>query len=108
MSAPDSSKILLETIHDRVQAFALFHFLDARGFPVTLAETPLQGVLGEIPFLETGARLYLHDPAQETNARQAIRDYYASPGGVRGAMWVCPHCGETHEPEFAACWNCGW
>ena len=99
--------ILLETLTDRVQAFALYHFLDARGFLVHLEETPLQGVLGEIPFLETGARLYLLEPTHEPQARAAIADYYARPAGIRGTLWECPGCGETHEPEFSSCWQCG-
>ena len=26
---------------------------------------------------------------------------------VRGPIWRCEGCGETHEPEFGDCWNCG-
>jgi hypothetical protein len=24
-----------------------------------------------------------------------------------GRPWRCRHCGETNEPTFALCWNCG-
>ena len=106
MPSVPPNNILLEKLIDRVQAFALYHFLDSQGFPVHLEETPLQGVLGEIPFLETGAKLYLLDPTLETEARQALQRYYAAPEGVRGALWKCDQCGETHEPEFASCWKC--
>ena len=24
-----------------------------------------------------------------------------------GSDWECPACGETLEPQFEVCWNCG-
>ena len=107
MTATPPHAILLEKLLDRVQAFALYHYLDSQGFPVQLEETSLQGVLGEIPFLEIGAKLYLLEPEWEPQAREAIQRFYAAPEGVRGALWQCPDCQETHEPEFASCWRCG-
>ena len=104
-SAP--SRILLEKLLDRVQAFALVHYLDAHGIAVTLAEPPLRAALGEIPFLETAAELFLDDPDQWDEAQALIRRYREGPEPVRGAIWLCPGCGETHEPEFGSCWNCG-
>ena len=107
MPPPGPNAILLEKLHHPVEAFALSHFLDARGIPVLLQETPLRGVLGEIPFLETGAKLYLLDPTREKEARQAILLFRQGPQSIRGSLWKCKGCGEHHEPEFAACWNCG-
>jgi hypothetical protein len=26
---------------------------------------------------------------------------------VPGGSWRCSRCGESLEPQFAACWNCG-
>jgi hypothetical protein len=29
------------------------------------------------------------------------------PAAPQLAAWVCPHCGQDVEGQFAACWNCG-
>ena len=107
MSAQKPRRILLEQLLDQVQAFALYHYLDAHGIPVSLPEQPLRAALGEIPFLEAPLRLYLDDPARLNEARDLIRRFQAGPAPVRGTVWQCGACGEVHEPEFGACWKCG-
>jgi hypothetical protein len=108
MSLPDDTPpILLEELLDPIQAFALRHYLIAHGVACRLPEQPLRSALGEIPFLEVPSRLYLDDPAQLDDARALIRRFRQRPGGVRGVVWSCAHCGERHEPEFGQCWNCG-
>lgn len=106
MDSSARSRILLEKLLNRVEAFALVHYLDAHGVSATLAEPPLRAALGEIPFLETATELFLNDPDQWEQARALIERYRNGPTGVRGSIWKCPGCGETHEPEFGACWNC--
>jgi hypothetical protein len=101
------SLILLDRLTSPVDAFALYHYLAAHGLPVRLWERPLRTALGEIPFLEAAAELYLEDAARLDEARRLMRRYRRGPEGVRGALWTCPQCGETHEPEFGACWQCG-
>ena len=107
MKKPTTGHLLLEKLLDRIEAFALVHYLDAHGLPVTLAEPPLRSALGEIPFLETPAELFLEDPSREPEARRLIELYRSPRPGVRGSVWKCGKCGETHEPEFGNCWNCG-
>jgi hypothetical protein len=102
-----SHRVLLERELDPVRAFALAHYLDAHGIPVFLAERPLSGAMGEIPFQEIPAEIYLEDASRLNDARELIRRFRLGPQGVRGAVWRCAACGETHEPEFGACWNCG-
>ena len=107
MGTPPPARVLLERMLDRVEAFALVHYLDAHGIPVSLAEPPLRGAMGEIPFLETAAELLLHDPTRWEEAREMIRRFREEPRAVRGAVWTCAACGEVHEPEFGSCWKCG-
>jgi hypothetical protein len=107
MKNPPLARILLEKLLDKVEAFALLHYLDAHGVPVSLSEPPLRSAMGEIPFLETATELYLHDPACLAEARELIERFRRGPQGVRGSIWKCPGCGESHEPEFGTCWNCG-
>jgi hypothetical protein len=101
-----SPRFALEKLIDPVQAFALYHFLDAHGLAVSLQEPPLRSALGEIPYLEAPITLFLHDARQMRQARELIRLYRQEPPPVRGLIWRCS-CGEEHEPEFGSCWNCG-
>jgi hypothetical protein len=100
-------RILLERELDPVRAFALVHYLDAQGIPVSLAEAPLRGAMGEIPFQEIPAEIYLEDPALLAEARRLIAAFRAGPGPVRGTVWRCASCEELHDPEFGSCWKCG-
>ncbi len=107
MGSKAPGRILLEKLLNRMEAFSLFHFLDANGIAVDLQESFLKSALGEIPFLETAAKLYLLDPTQMDEARGLIRRFRENPASVRGLVWQCPSCEEQHEPEFGSCWNCG-
>jgi len=106
---PESTfpRLTLERMIDPVQAFALYHYLDAHGLAVSLQEPPLRTALGEIPYLEAPILLLLHDAEQMRQARELIHRFRAGPSPVRGTIWRCSGCGEEHEPEFGACWNCG-
>jgi hypothetical protein len=107
MEASLPSRIVLERCLSPVDAFALFHYLDAQGLPVSMQDRPLRAAIGEIPFVEVTTALFLHDPARLSEALELIAHYRSGLPGVRGAMWVCRGCGEVHEPMFGACWNCG-
>ena len=102
-----ASRMVLEKLIDPVQAFAMYHYLDAHGVRVTMGERPLRAALGEIPYLEMPFTLYLDDPGQLSRARELVERYREGPGPIRGTIWSCLQCGEEHEPEFGACWNCG-
>lgn len=107
MQTSTPQPILLEKLLNRVEAFSLVHYLDAHGMSVTLAEPHSRAAMGEIPFLETAAELFLDDPEQLNEALALIRKFRGGPAPVRGPIWKCPGCGEHHEPEFGACWKCG-
>lgn len=107
MTARPNGPILLDRVTDAVEAFALLHFLDAQGIPVHLRERPLAMALGEIPFAEAAAELYLDDPELLDEARRLIERYRSGYAGTFGRPWTCHTCGETHEPQFGACWRCG-
>src|SRR5262245_28083759 len=102
MPLPTPALTLLERVTSPVEAFALYHYLSSHGLPVRLWERPLRAALGEIPFLEAATELYLEDAARLEEARDLIHRYREGREGVRGAVWTCPGCGETHDPEFGA------
>ncbi len=107
MEQYEPHRVVLERLLNRMEAYALYHYLDANGLPVTIHDRPLNSALGEIPFVEVTTTLYLDDPHRLDEARSLIAHYRSGLPGVRGAAWVCPQCGEGHEPMFGACWNCG-
>lgn len=107
MDRSEPGRIVLERLLSPVDAFALYHYLDAQGLPVSMQDRPLRSAIGEIPFVEVTTALYLDDPTRLNEARDLIRHYRSGLPGVRGTAWVCPGCGEVHEPMFGACWNCG-
>ncbi len=42
------------------------------------------------------------------DAAESIASKYASgEGSPGGRSWKCPKCGELHDPQFTACWQCG-
>ena len=107
MATEFSQRLVLERFLNRMEAYAFYHYLDANGIAVSIGDRPLSAAMGEIPFLEITTPLYLEDPAQLDEARSLIHHYRSGLPGVRGVAWVCPDCGEAHEPMFGACWNCG-
>ena len=107
MAPPESYRVVLERCLHAMDAFALYHYLDAQGMPVTLQEPPLRSAMGEIPFVEIATAIYLDDPSRLEEAQALIAHFRSGLPGVRGAAWTCPQCAETHEPMFGACWNCG-
>jgi hypothetical protein len=107
MEQSEPRRIILERFLNRMDAYSIYHFLDAQGLPVAIADRPLGSALGEIPFVEITTALYLEDPSRLAEAQRLIAHYRSGLPGVRGLAWICPGCGESHEPMFGACWNCG-
>ncbi|HEX7928622.1 MAG TPA: DUF2007 domain-containing protein [bacterium] len=107
MALPIPNLTLLERVTHPVDAFALYHYLSSHGLPVRLWERPLRSALGDIPFLEAATELYLEDASRLVEAQELIQRYRDGKDGVRGAVWTCRGCGESHDPEFGACWKCG-
>jgi len=102
-----SNRIVLDRFLNRMEAYALYYFLDSRGVPVSVDDRPLSAAMGEIPFVEITTALVLEDPAWLEEARALMAHFRSGLPGIRGVAWTCPTCGETHEPMFGACWNCG-
>lgn len=78
--------------------------LRAAGIDCEVRNTTLSGALGEIPFLECAPQIWIRNPLDEDRA-QALIAQLRKP--VEGESWTCARCGETLEPQFSQCWNCG-
>ena len=107
METNQPSRVILERFINSMEAYLVYHFLDSRGLPVSISERPLQSAMGEIPFVEITTSIYLEDVSRFQEAQELIEHYRSGLPGVRGAAWTCTECGETHEPMFGSCWNCG-
>ncbi len=60
-----------------------------------------------IPGMRPG--VWILDPNQVPRAREVVErfsrgDALTLPGET---AWICSGCGEAHEPQFGACWQCG-
>lgn len=63
----------------------------------------LAGAAGELPPTAVWPELWVEEE-DWPRAREIIDGVLESAGG---AVWTCPRCGETVEPQFAVCWACG-
>ena len=96
-------KLLLRCEHV-IAAAHLAGALRAAGIDCEVRNTTLSGAIGEIPFLECAPQLWLRNDLDEVRARELIAQLRQP---VEGACWACASCGETLEPQFSQCWNCG-
>ena len=90
-NSPDflPSRLVLEKFLHRLDAYALYHYLDAHGLPVSISDPPLRAALGEIPFVEVVTEVWLEDPATLPQARKLMERRDKGLQGVRGAAWTC-------------------
>lgn len=53
--------------------------------------------------------VWILEDRQQEQAKAILANYTAGKGAPEYSKgpWKCPRCGETHEPQFSACWNCG-
>ena len=79
--------------------------LRAAGIRCELRNTTLSGAIGEIPFLECAPQLWIERDADESRALEILQATAAT--GTWDRSWHCTACGETSEPQFGACWQCG-
>jgi hypothetical protein len=96
---------LLQRCDHRLQAEHLANVLRAAGIRCEVRNTTLSGAMGEIPFLECAPQLWIDSALDEARARELIRDVQQPPD-PNAPAWTCV-CGESIEPQFGACWQCG-
>lgn len=91
------------------QGLALVHhfknLLESQGIPCMIKNETLYMASGELPPIAVWPEIWVNE-SQYDDAKSII-DQALSEEITQGSPWKCPHCGEFHEPQFAACWNCG-
>jgi hypothetical protein len=90
-----------------VEVGHLKNLLEHAGVRSMIKNEHLASALGDIPFLECQPELWVIDDAQAARARALIEESFAAPPDTTQSAWLCGHCGEANEAQFAACWRCG-
>ncbi len=90
----------------RVEATVLRELLEREGIACLVRNENLFSAMGEIPFTECFPELWVIDDEIYPRAKLLL-DGWRAAGGQKRRAWTCPHCGETHEGQFGACWKCG-
>lgn len=83
------------------------HLLEMNGIECEIRGEYRGGGAGEIPPTEAWPELWILDPSRAEEAVRVIEDAMKDPGDPDGTPWQCAGCGETVDPHFGACWNCG-
>jgi hypothetical protein len=84
------------------EAHFLKGLLESNGIATEVREA-LFGASGEVPVFEAFPELWVVDDHQVSEALKVLQNR-SSKGDE--TPWRCAHCGETIEPQFAACWSC--
>jgi hypothetical protein len=90
---------------DPAMAHLVRHALDAEGIPAVVRGDRLGPAVGEVPWVEAWAEVWVGDPSRLDEARAVVAAVMAGPPS--GAPWRCGGCGEEVEAAFGACWSCG-
>ncbi|MFG0606875.1 DUF2007 domain-containing protein [Vibrio mimicus] len=94
------------TASNPLEAHMLMQLLRQQGIRCEMRGEMLFALRGEIPIDQNSApSLWLVNPSQQKAAEQVIADFFNPPATTR---WQCPECGESHEGQFAVCWQCGY
>ncbi len=89
-----------------VSAGHVLNLLESNGIPCLLLHENLAGALGELPALECGPEVWLHNEADYGRA-QRLLDAFHQQQQHPGEPWTCAGCQEQLEGPFSHCWRCG-
>ena len=95
----------VHTAESVIEIAHLRNLLEAEGIACLVRNDRLGGVVGEIPFVECWPELWVVATGHYLKAKSLVDE--ALQAAPVAQAWDCPHCGETIEGQFTACWNCG-
>jgi Putative prokaryotic signal transducing protein len=81
--------------------------LEAEDVACVIRNEHLSSLAGEVPFFECYPELWVLNDADYATAQELLAKGQ-NPQNRPLAPWVCPHCGEALEGQFASCWQCGY
>jgi hypothetical protein len=98
-------KLILGSINP-AEIACLRELLEEAGIACFMRNEISAGLSPEIPISESTPELWIEDDERLNEALQIKREWRSAPK-ITGSDWVCLKCGETSEPQFNSCWNCG-
>ena len=89
-----------------IEAQHCANLLECAGIRAEVRNRYLAGAMGEIPPVEAWPQIWV--PAiQDSEAAMACLSDASQALSAGLPSWRCGCCGESIEPQFAACWQCG-
>lgn len=82
------------------------NLLTQAGIACRLTNRYTQGGAGEIPVDQCGPDIWLENEGDQAMAMEIIEGRPSTDHGLRW-KWRCDQCGESLEPQFTTCWQCG-
>ncbi len=98
----------MKLVHSEMGVPLMHHLknlLENEGIACIIRNETLFMAAGELPPISVWPELWVED-SQYDSAREIIK-MALSDEVKAGDPWICPGCGEEHEPQFTDCWNCG-
>ena len=93
---------------DEVDAHLIQGLLAQHGIDAVVQTEGLSGILGTVQTSPEAAPSLWVKEEDEAAAIAALSDIKDGQTPVaEGVAWKCPNCGESIEPQFSECWNCG-
>jgi hypothetical protein len=80
--------------------------LESAGITCFLRNEISAGLSPEVPLSESTPELWIEDDDRLAEALKIKAEFLSSAVAI-GKNWQCEKCGETSEPQFTSCWNCG-
>jgi len=89
------------------EAHLIRGLLESHGIDAIVRGDFLTGGWGELPV--DVCAVWVTDETRYAEADQLLQDFLQDKTGHLDDIteWRCPHCNETLERQFTACWNCG-
>ena len=88
------------------EAILVQGLLGDEGIEAVVRGAALAGVSGEVPADQAMPRVCVEDE-DLAKAQSLIDEFTGRITLDAGPPWACASCGETHDPQFGACWRCG-
>ena len=92
------------------EAHLVKSLLKLEGIESVVRGEALFGALGELAITADALpSVWIENDGQLSKAMGIVSRYERGLGSpdIIGAVWRCPTCGETLDPQFTTCWQCG-
>lgn len=90
--------------HDSAKIGLYKGVLEAEGIPVIVKNWECSNIT-EVPIPALYPTIFVNTPEDLKRSKEVIASAFQETEETL-EDWVCPHCGETNEGQFAECWNC--